>query len=362
MIKYPALPRRARSLRIVALLVVAALLATGCIGLEQKERELTFRATRSDAGWYSGLPAGVVELDLPVDATPEAPRIHAWWWPDENPAAPIVYYLHGARWNLTGHLNRIAQLRRFGFSVFAIDYRGFGKSDGDLPSETSVYEDARAGWRWVVAREPDPGRRFIYGHSLGGAVAVDLAASLAATDGAHGLVVESSFTNFAEMASEVTRGILPAAMLSQKFDSCRKIGRVPMPVLIVHGEGDRYVPVRFSEALYAAAPAPKRLLLVPNGSHNNSLSIGNSEYHRMLVDFFGLEAARRPRAAMHRPPGPRRACVGERSTNGLAAALWMYRSRAGSGGCRRCNRRPAERPAPCGVNRRETESGTARST
>ena len=81
-------------------------------------------------------------------------------------------------------------------------------------------------------------------------------------------------------------------MLSQKFDSIGKIARVRMPVLVVHGQGDRFVPVRFSEALYAAAPTPKRLLLVPNGSHNNSLSVGNSEYHRALVDFFELAAGR----------------------------------------------------------------------
>jgi len=287
-----------------ALLVIAVMLATGCIGLEQKERELTFRATRADAGWYSGIPAGLVELDLPVNPSGDTPRIHAWWWPDGDPGAPVVYYLHGARWNLTGHLNRIAQLRRFGFSVFAIDYRGFGKSDGDLPSETTVYEDAHAGWRWIVAHEPDPARRIIYGHSLGGAVAIDLAASLPPADAARGLVVESSFTTFAEMAAEVTRGMLPAAMLSQKFDSLAKITRVPMPVLIVHGEGDRFVPVRFSEALYAAAPSPKRLLIVPNGSHNNSLSVGNSEYHKALVDFFelsdGAPAPTRPSAAAGR--------------------------------------------------------------
>ena len=97
------------------------------------------------------------------------------------------------------------------------------------------------------------------------------------------------------MASVVTRGILPAAMLSQKFDSIGKIARVDMPVLIVHGEGDRYVPARFSEALYAAAAAPKRLLLVPNGSHNNTLAVGNSEYHRVLIDFFGFgDAAAAP--------------------------------------------------------------------
>jgi len=184
--------------RAFAALAIAALLASGCIGLEQKERELTFRASHAEAGWYSGLPAGVQEVSLPVGARPDAPKIHAWWWPDADPAAPVVFYLHGARWNLTGNLNRITQLHQFGFSVFAIDYRGFGKSDGDLPSEATVYEDARTGWDWVVARESDPARRFIYGHSLGGAVAVDLAAKIGdGADGARGLIIESTFTNFA---------------------------------------------------------------------------------------------------------------------------------------------------------------------
>jgi alpha-beta hydrolase superfamily lysophospholipase len=288
--------------RAFAALAIAALLASGCIGLEQKERELTFRPSHAEAVWYSGLPAGVQEVSLPVGASPDAPKIHAWWWPDADPVAPVVFYLHGARWNLTGNLNRITQLHQFGFSVFAIDYRGFGKSDGDLPSEATVYEDARAGWDWVVAREPDLARRFIYGHSLGGAVAVDLAAKLAGgADGARGLIIESTFTNFAEMTSEITRGLFPSAMLSQKFDSVGKIARVRMPVLVVHGQGDRFVPVRFSEALFAAAPTPKRLLLVPNGSHNNSLSIGSSEYHRALIDFFQLDAG--PSAAGARAKG-----------------------------------------------------------
>ena len=161
--------------RLVAGLLLLAGLGTGCVSLEHKERELTFRVVKADAGWYSGLPADVQELYLPVGSAPDAPRIHAWWWPDADPNAPVVFYLHGARWNLTGNLRRIEQLRKFGFSVFAIDYRGFGKSDGDLPSETMVYEDARVGWAWLKERQPDPARRFIYGHSLGGAVAIDLA-------------------------------------------------------------------------------------------------------------------------------------------------------------------------------------------
>jgi hypothetical protein len=182
-----------------------------------------------------------------------------------------------------------------GFAVFAIDYRGFGKSDGDLPSEQMVYEDADAGWQWLVQRQPDPLRRVIYGHSLGGAVAIDLAARLA--DGApgegpqaRGLIVESSFTTLADAAAEITNGWLPTnLLLTQKFDSIRKIRQVDMPVLVVHGAGDRFLPSRFSEALYRAAPGPKkRLLLVENGSHNNSLWVGNGEYKRAVRELFEM--------------------------------------------------------------------------
>src|SRR5678815_5757109 len=177
-----------------ALIALASVSVGGCSALETKERELLFRPVKEAAGWHNGTPSSVQEVWMPVGNGTPAERIHAWWWPADDPGAPAVLYLHGVRWNLTGHLNRMSQLRRFGFSVFAIDYRGFGKSDGELPSETTVYEDARAGWKWVVEHEPDASRRYIYGHSLGGAVAVDLAASVSNTTAtARGLIVESSF-------------------------------------------------------------------------------------------------------------------------------------------------------------------------
>ena len=172
-----------------------------------------------------------------------------------------------------------------------------------------MYEDADAGWQWLVQRQPDPSRRVIYGHSLGGAVAIDLAARLAAGapgEGpqARGLIVESSFTSLADVAAEITWSWLPTSLiLTQKFDSIEKIRQVDMPVLVVHGAGDRFVPARFSQALYDAAPGPKkRLLLIENGSHNNSLWIGDGEYKRAVRELFELRdpasaaAGARPRA------------------------------------------------------------------
>jgi hypothetical protein len=310
---------------------MVAVVASGCAGLVQRERELTFRVVREDAGWFAGLPDAVQEVYLPVRNGDAAQRIHAWWWPAADPDAPALLYLHGARWNLTGHLSRIAQLRAFGFSVFAIDYRGFGKSDGDLPSEQSVYEDARAGWAWLVERQPDPARRYIYGHSLGGAVAIELANELAQRGPhARGVIVESSFTTLADMAGELFRGMLPANLvLQQKFDSLGKIGGIGVPVLVVHGTGDRFVPARFSEALHAAAAPPKKLLLVENGSHNNSMWVGNGEYQRALVELFGLETG---------------------SLRDVAATL---RSAPAAGGGRPVN--PARGPGVSSISARETE-------
>jgi uncharacterized protein len=282
--------RWARALVIAA--SIALLSGGGCAQLAQKERELVFRIEPGVASWYSGLPGGVQEMDIPVNGRE---HMHAWWWPAEDPSAPAVLYLHGSRWNLTGHVTRIAQLRDFGFSVLAIDYRGFGKSRGELPSERTVYEDAEIAWARLVELQPDARRRFIYGHSLGGAVAVELAYRLAKTSAANGagtaggLIVESSFTTLADIADVVANTRWPIRwLLSQKFDSVHKIARVDLPVLLVHGTEDRYVPPRFSTALFEAAKSPKKLLMVEGGTHNNSMRRGAAEYRQALHELFGM--------------------------------------------------------------------------
>lgn len=267
--------------------LVSLLTAAGCGQLSQKERELTFRIEPGTASWYSGLPEGIVESNLAVSSAGRTEYIHTWWWPAEKADAPALLYLHGARWNLTGHLFRIEQLRDFGFSVLAIDYRGFGKSDGELPSENTVYEDAQIAWQHLSRLQPDPAKRFIYGHSLGGAVAVDLAARKKHVEAA-GLIVESSFTSLADIARSLSYPWLPLQLLmSQKFDSIDKIGRVNMPVLIVHGSDDQYVKPQFSEKLYAAAKGRKHLLMVEGGTHNNAMRLGRKEYRRAFRELFG---------------------------------------------------------------------------
>ena len=277
---------RRRRLSLFTLACLLVLLPIGCAKLEQTERELVFRIEPGTARWFSGLPAGIEEVQLQSPQLTAEESLHAWWWPAARADAPTLLYLHGSRWNLTGQLFRIEQLHAMGFAVLAVDYRGFGQSRGQLPSERSVYQDARIAWQHLTRLQPEPAKRLIYGHSLGGAVAIHLARELAEADAtaqAGGLIVESSFTNLADVAAAVTRTRLPVQwLLSQEFDSLSKIAEVGMPVLIAHGRDDRFIPARFSEALYAAASEPKQLLLIDSANHNNGLRMAGSSYRQAL--------------------------------------------------------------------------------
>jgi fermentation-respiration switch protein FrsA (DUF1100 family) len=284
----------------LCMLLIVVGLPVGCAALQQEERKLVFMIEPGTASWYHGIPADVQELELKAPSFGVAQNIHAWWWLAEKKDAPAILYLHGSRWNLTGQFFRIEQLRALGFSVLAIDYRGFGQSKGQLPSEASVYEDARIAWERLKQLQPDPHKRLIYGHSLGGAVAVDLAAELGrdAQKGdepvqARGLIIESTFTNLADVASSVasTRTSLPVRWLvSQKFDSIDKIADIHMPVLIVHGSADPFVSPHFSEELFQAAQEPKSLLMVPGGNHNNSMNLGRQAYSRAIQALLNEQA------------------------------------------------------------------------
>ena len=283
---------RRRRLSLIVLASLLVLLPIGCAKLEQTERELVFRIEPGTARWFSGLPAGVEDVQLQSPALAADESLYAWWWPAPRKDAPALLYLHGSRWNLTGQLFRIEQLHAMGFSVLAVDYRGFGQSRGPLPSERSVYQDALIAWEHLARLQPEASKRFIYGHSLGGAVAVNLAHELAddkQSPQAAGLIVESSFTNLGDVATAVSNTSLPVRwLLSQEFDSLSKIGAVGVPVLIAHGRDDRYVPARFSEALFDAAREPKQLLLIDGANHNNSLRMAANSY-RQALQTLGLE-------------------------------------------------------------------------
>ena len=260
--------------RLVLVTATAAILA-GCAVIETKQSEWIFRPVRDNWRGYQGLPAGVEEIWFKVPHNGKSAgenavdeKIHAWWAPQADPSAPVLLYLHGSRWNLTGSSFRIERWREMGFSVLAIDYRGFGQSSGDSPTEAGAYEDAAIAWDWLKTKVPNGAQRYIYGHSLGGAVAIDLASRLK-DDEAAGLIMEATFTSVPDVVSASKYGWIPLGFLiTQRFASFEKIGKVTLPKLFLHGTADNIVPHEMSDALFKLATEPKRLVKFEGASHS----------------------------------------------------------------------------------------------
>jgi len=256
-------------------------MAGGCAYLSEKQGELIFRPT--DAVWRGFDPA-VHKLDehwVPVGQNGD--RLHAWWVAAESPEAPVLLYLHGARWNLSGSVTRIERWRRLGFSVLAIDYRGFGKSAAVAPTESLAYEDAEAAWDYLAGIAPQR-KRIVAGHSLGGAIAAELARR---RPDVAGVVLEATFTSITDMVAESAWSYLPVDLiLTQRFDTLAKIGDIKAPILITHGTEDRIVPFSMGEKLFQAAKSKKRFIGGEGGSHHNLSSAGFDQYREALKDLF----------------------------------------------------------------------------
>jgi hypothetical protein len=284
------LPRHPLRRGLLLLLAVAAAigLQAGCATLDEKQREWVFQpGTRSWGGaaaeglqdvWIEHRPANA---DAPV-------RLHGLWLPQPTANAPVLLYLHGARWDVRSSANRMRRMHELGFAVLGIDYRGFGQSSPLLPGEAEATEDALAAWRWLAAQHPQS-PRYVFGHSLGGAIAVNLAAQVADE---RGLIVEGSFPSIREVVSTFKWGWLPVGpLITQRFEAGERIGQVGAPVLVVHGSEDRLIRPELGRRLYEQAAEPKRFVLVEGGSHHNTNSLGRAQYRAAMAELFGLRPA-----------------------------------------------------------------------
>jgi uncharacterized protein len=261
-----------RPLAIFCVALASAGAAGGCASLDAWQRQAIFNPARDNPRWFSEPLAGTEEYHVALE---NGQQLHFWYVRNAAADAPTVLYLHGARWNMNGSVFRISRWADMGFNVLAVDYRGFGKSTEILPSEQSAYEDARVALQELKRHEPNRTRRFIYGHSLGGALAIELAANglRDSRDGIAGLVIEATFTSIPSVVREMKWGWLPGLGLAvtQTFDSEAKIAKVQTPLLILHGTADSVVPHRMADQLYAAAGSrEKRLVKLDGGTHSGS--------------------------------------------------------------------------------------------
>lgn len=277
--------RTSKPVRILfAILLASVLLYLGVCGyMWATQKELIFEPTPVLQSTPARMGLTYTELHFPSGAGAERGELDAWWVPAAHGDSPTLLYLHGNDRNISSNLSHVQRLHDLGYNVLLTDYRGFGKSTGGQPNEAKVYEDAESAWRYIIEQgHINPHKIFIYGHSLGGAIAIDLAVRHA---DAAGLIVESTFTSMQAMG-ELDYGYLPVSLLlNQRFDSLQKIGKLKLPILIIHGTWDRIVPVDMAKQLYAAAPQPKSLTLIEGGGHGNSGTIGWVEYRDALNSF-----------------------------------------------------------------------------
>jgi fermentation-respiration switch protein FrsA (DUF1100 family) len=190
-------------------------------------------------------------------------QLFGWYCPSENPRA-VVLYLHGNGGNITytwPDLRLISE--RLYATVFAFDYRGYGRSAG-TPSERGLAMDARAARRWLAERTNVSEQEIVlYGRSLGGGVAVDLAAN----DGAKALILESTFTSLPAVANDALP-LWPGLLMFNRYNSLAKIASYHGPLWIAHGDQDELVPFSHGQELFAAANEPKQFVRIPGGDHN----------------------------------------------------------------------------------------------
>jgi hypothetical protein len=266
-----------------------------CAGLWFGQTKLIFKPTRVIETTPAKYQAKYQDVLIPVTSNGNLENIHGWWIPNlEQERLPlanqrVLLYLHGNTQNIGSNAKHANRLKNLGFSVLVIDYQGYGKSSGNDPTESSVYADAQAAWDYLLQKGYQPKQILVYGHSLGGAIAINLISSQQNnTAQAKGLIIDGSFTSVVDMASlEPKYRIFPINLLiHQNFNSIAKVSSIHSPILYIHGAADEVVPPTMSQALYNATTAPKQLLLVPNAGHNNTASTNEALYASAIHDFF----------------------------------------------------------------------------
>ncbi|MCF6258082.1 MAG: alpha/beta hydrolase [Gammaproteobacteria bacterium] len=211
--------------------------------------------------------------------TVDGVRLHGWFIPQQE-ASRVLLFFHGNAGNISHRRESVMIFHRLGLNVFIFDYRGYGASQGK-PSELGLYNDAMAAWQYLL-QEKDFSRQqiIVFGRSLGGSVAVNLAAEV--QPGA--LILESTFSSARDMANVVVPIISRIMPLRFEFNAVEHIKSVTSPVLVVHSTEDDIIPFRLGEKVYQAAGQPKSLVKI-RGDHNSGFLLSQPTYEQALGKF-----------------------------------------------------------------------------
>lgn len=208
---------------------------------------------------------GVREVRVP---TTDGLSLLSWYLPPRD-SRPVIAYFHGNGGHIGYRAERLRWFARYGYGVLMLEYRGYGGNAG-TPNEAGFHADGMAALDFLEESGIAPHRIVLYGESLGSGVAVPLAAQREVA----GLILEAPFTSVAEVA-QYHYSFMPAAtMVWDRFDSLSWMAKIRAPLLILHGERDRVVPIRFGRALFEAAPEPKEFWSASEAGHETLARFG----------------------------------------------------------------------------------------
>jgi fermentation-respiration switch protein FrsA (DUF1100 family) len=256
------------------LISIAVLLIGGYIGLGAF---LYFMQPKLVYYPLGDIPATPLELRLPYEdvffLTADSVELTGWYVPAAKPGSLTVLFCHGNGGNIGYYLDTIGILHEMGVNSFIFDYRGYGRSDG-TPSEEGMYVDAYAAYQWLVRQKHcEPNTIVVFGRSLGGSVAAQLASKLTV----RGLWLESAFTSYADMAAYHYPYFPVRRLCRYTYDTLAYLKNVRCPVIVIHSPDDEIVPFEMGRRLYEAAGEPKKFVQI-SGSHNEGFVESGSQY------------------------------------------------------------------------------------
>jgi hypothetical protein len=244
------------------------------------EEQFIFFPIRHPGGDWEPAGLAVEEADFLAS---DGVRLHGWFSPVAEPRRElIILYSHGNAGNIT-HRAEIIELwqKHLGVPVFIYDYRGYGRSSG-APTESGVYADARAAYRWLTDHKGvAPEQIVLYGESIGAAVSLDLGLEVPH----RALILDSAFTSAVEMGSRSFPWLPVRLVMRNRFDSIGRIDRYRRPLLVIHGTDDTIVPFEMGKRLFEHANEPKRFYAVRGADHNEVPFVGGREYFDTIGQF-----------------------------------------------------------------------------
>lgn len=199
-------------------------------------------------------------------------RIHGLWWPDPEDK-PVILFLHGNAQEAYSWSPVRKDLEPLDHRLLLIDYRGYGKSEGE-PNEEGLYADGNGALDWLGKKGIEDRDVVIFGKSLGGAVACEIAADRSFK----GIILESTFSSLESVAEHLFPPIMAFSPETDMYDSINKIKSTNSPVLVIHGDKDELIPVEEGKTLFENANDPKELFIVEGAGHNDVSMVAGEEY------------------------------------------------------------------------------------